>query len=217
MLIIKAASSNFQQLHVCTLDNSMFRLAGRLRLASVNRGAGLPPKRQFSVRAVYSSFPATLTYYRPKQLSSLFDHAENDSRPDDPYDEGVVIASDGLVYPGVNKTSVSNGAVMRPNTFTMQELVRRYYDEFLDRQEIAHDIEIPRIYTVPKADLILIHDFLSQFSLQPSRGMLLQDLNRSLDEFFDGFASKEDAESWLETHPFHLALSDDADSEWMTK
>ncbi|QPH03918.1 hypothetical protein C2857_000363 [Epichloe festucae Fl1] len=128
---------------------------------------------------------------------------------------------------------------MRPNTFTMQELVRRYYDEFLDRQEIAHDIEIPRIYTVPKgrsytakftlhgltkylctpipADLILIHDFLSQFSLQPSRGMLLQDLNRSLDEFFDGFASKEDAESWLETHPFHLALSDDADSEWMTK
>lgn len=99
------AKSSFHQLRVCALDNIMFRLIGRLRLASVNRGARLPPKRQFSVKAVYSSFPATLTYYRPKQLSSLFDHAENDSRPDDPYDEGVVIASDGLVYPGVNKTS----------------------------------------------------------------------------------------------------------------
>lgn len=49
-----------------------------------------------------------------------------------------------------NTKLVSNGAVMRPNTLMMQELARRYYDEFLDRQDITHDIDVPRIYTVPK-------------------------------------------------------------------
>lgn len=61
-----------------------------------------PPRRQFSVKAIYTSFPATLHYYSPRRKSALFDHKENDDRPHDLYDEGVVVAKDGLVYPGVD-------------------------------------------------------------------------------------------------------------------
>jgi hypothetical protein len=44
---------------------------------------------------------------------------------------------------------VSNGAVMFPNTFMMQEHIRRYLDELLDREK-GNEAEIPRIYTIPK-------------------------------------------------------------------
>lgn len=64
-------------------------------------------RRQFSVKAIYSSFPATLHYYCPRRTSSLFDHRENDSRPDDIYNEGVTIQKNGLVYPAVDVKSGS--------------------------------------------------------------------------------------------------------------
>ncbi|KAM3551383.1 hypothetical protein ARSEF4850_007898 [Beauveria asiatica] len=117
---------------------------------------------------------------------------------------------------------VSNGAIMFPNTFTMQEFTRRYYDEFLDRKEDDENTEEPRIYTIPKAipipeGLILIHEFHARFSLQPSRGMPLQDLNHSLDAFFDLVAIKQTAESWLDEHPYHSAIADEAEDMWMRK
>ena len=42
---------------------------------------------------------------------------------------------------------------MFPNTFTMQEYIRRYFDEFLDRLEGGEEVEKPRIYTIPKGTL----------------------------------------------------------------
>ncbi|EXV00475.1 hypothetical protein X797_006537 [Metarhizium robertsii] len=179
-------------------------------------------RRQFSVKAIYSSFPATLHYYCPRRTSSLFDHQETESRPDDIYDEGVTIHKNGLVYPAVDVSSVSNGAVMLPNTFLMQELVRRHFDEALDREDEGKHVETPFIYTLPKgtqipSHLILINDFGCHFSLQPSRGMLLKDLNRSLDEFYNNHARKETAEDWLDAHPFQQAVADDADAVWMAK
>lgn len=39
---------------------------------------------------------------------------------------------------------------MLPNTFMMQECVRRYVDEYLDRAEDDDATEPPRIYTVSK-------------------------------------------------------------------
>lgn len=42
---------------------------------------------------------------------------------------------------------------MFPNTFMMQELVRRYFDEVLDRQDEGEDIEIPSLYTIPKGEV----------------------------------------------------------------
>ncbi|KAI2611996.1 hypothetical protein GGR54DRAFT_616801 [Hypoxylon sp. NC1633] len=179
-------------------------------------------RRQFSVKAIYSSFPATLHYYCPRDTSMLFDHKENDDRPDDLYDEAVTVEKNGLVYPSVNPKSVSNGAVMFPNTFMMQELVRRYFDENLDREEEGKQVESPYIYTISKgtpipSHLILINEYISRFTLQPSRRISLKDLNRSLNEFYDKNAHKETVEDWLDVHPYHEAGSDDADPVWMSK
>ncbi|KAG6009337.1 hypothetical protein E4U21_002645 [Claviceps maximensis] len=196
----------------------MFRLIRRFRPAAVTLQT-----RRFNILAIHSRFPTTLTYYQAKQSSMLYDVTKRDSRPDALYHEGVRVASDGLVYPGAERESVSHGAVMYPsNTVMMQELARMYFDEYADREEVTPGIEAPHIYTVPKgtpipSDLILIREYDSKFSLQPSRGMHLSDLNRLLDDFFGRFATKQDADSWLEDHPFELTLSDARESDWMTK
>lgn len=62
-------------------------------------------RRQFSVKAIHSSFPATLHYYCPRGTSMLFDHKEIDHRPDDLYDEGVTVEENGLIYPAVGARS----------------------------------------------------------------------------------------------------------------
>ncbi|KAM6508007.1 hypothetical protein FSOLCH5_013207 [Fusarium solani] len=69
----------------------------------------------------------------------------------------------------------------------MQELVRRYFDEVLDREDESSQFEKLFIYTVSK------------------------------DEFYAEYAQKETAENWLNTHPFQNAVSDDADSVWIGK
>ncbi|KAK1766564.1 hypothetical protein QBC33DRAFT_104820 [Phialemonium atrogriseum] len=188
------------------------------------RARRLPPsspfRRQFSTKAIYSSFPATLHYYSPQRSSSLYERKESGSPPEDIFDEGVTLKH-GLVYPAVDK-SVSNGAVMFPNTFLMQEIVRMYFDETLDREDEGKNVETPFIYTIPRgtpvpSHLILINEYLCRFSLQPSRGIPLEYLNRSLDEFYLKHGSKETAESWLDRHPFQEAVPDEADDVWMAK
>ncbi|KAK4152364.1 hypothetical protein C8A00DRAFT_44572 [Chaetomidium leptoderma] len=109
---------------------------------------------------------------------------------------------------------------MFPNTFMMQELIRRYLDEALDREDEGKEVETPHVYTVPKGtpiptDLILINEYISRFSLQPSRGILLEDFNQSLHEFYGKHATKSPAEDWLDKHPFQRAIPDDADATWM--
>lgn len=61
-------------------------------------------RRQFSAKAIYSSFPATLYYYAPRSTSSLFDIKEYDERPHDLHVEGVTVDPSGLVYPGLKDT-----------------------------------------------------------------------------------------------------------------
>ncbi|KAJ4311706.1 hypothetical protein N0V84_010303 [Fusarium piperis] len=173
-------------------------------------------RRQFSAKAIYSSFPATLHYYSPRPTSSLFDYKENDERPHDLSDEGVTVEPSGLVYPAFNR-SVSNGAVMFPNTFMMQELIRRYFDDVLDREDEGHEVETPFVYTIAQgtlipSHLILINEYMSRFTLQPSR-----ELNQSLDEFYAQYAQKETADNWLDAHDFKDAVADDADPVWMAK
>lgn len=50
-------------------------------------------------------------------------------------------------------TLVSNGAVMFPNTFMMQELIRRYFDEALDREDEGKEVEMSYVYTIPKGTI----------------------------------------------------------------
>jgi len=58
--------------------------------------------------AVYAAFPATLHYYSPRRVSSLYDCREKPSRPDDLLAEAVYVADNGLVYPCVKKPSRHN-------------------------------------------------------------------------------------------------------------
>jgi len=111
---------------------------------------------------------------------------------------------------------------MFPNTFMFQEFTRRYFDENIDREDEGQDVEIPYIFTIAKGtpiptDLILINDYISKFSLQPSRGMPLKELNDLLDEFYGKYARKETAESWIDNHPFQRAAADDAIDTWMAQ
>ncbi|KAK4139011.1 hypothetical protein BT67DRAFT_438320 [Trichocladium antarcticum] len=180
-------------------------------------------------RAVLATFPATMHYYSPHRLSSLFDCSEKASRPDDLRDEAVSVADDGLVYPRVGTPSphdptltVSNGAVFMPNTFWMQELARLYYDQYYaDLVDEGKQVEAPYIYTVAKGTpvpsrLILVHELKERFSLQPSgQGMSLNDLNRSLDEFYSEHARKKAAYKWLSEHPLHECMDGADEQIWM--
>ncbi|KAI0467840.1 hypothetical protein F4859DRAFT_226612 [Xylaria cf. heliscus] len=178
--------------------------------------------RAFSAKAIYSCFPATLLYYSPRRRLGLYDEQETDDRPSDIYEDRVRL-KDGLVFPGASRNpATSNGAVMYPNTFMMQELIRRYYDDALDRQDDGQEVGTPYIYSVPRgtpipSHLILVNEWISRFSLQPARGMPLQVLNEVLDEFYSKYAQKDTADAWLEKHPYHLAIDDDIDAKWMSE
>ncbi|RWA03545.1 hypothetical protein EKO27_g11559 [Xylaria grammica] len=179
-------------------------------------------RRGFSIKAIYSSFPATLSYYSPRQKVCLYDEREADNRPDNVYYDRVTLEN-GLVFPRASQNPfISNGAIMFPNTAMMQEIFRRHYDEALDREEGGQEIDTPYIYSVPKgtpipSHLILVNEFLSQFSLQPAHGMPLEALNEALDEFYSKHARKEEAGSWLGNHPYHLAIDDNVDAKWMSE
>ncbi|KAI1307405.1 hypothetical protein F5Y03DRAFT_352155, partial [Xylaria venustula] len=175
-------------------------------------------RRNFSVKGIYSSFPTTLMYYSQRQKLGLYDERTSDDRPDQHHDDGVALTN-GLVFPGVHDNG-SNGAIMYPNTFLMQEIFRRYYDDGLDREEDGQKVDTPYIFSVPKgtpipSHLILLNLSTSKFSLQPARGMPLQALNETLDEFYRKHATKETADEWFDQHPYNLAVDDYIDSQWM--
>jgi hypothetical protein len=43
---------------------------------------------------------------------------------------------------------------MYPNTFMMQELIRRYYDDALDREDTGQEVDTPYIYSVPNGESV---------------------------------------------------------------
>lgn len=87
-------------LSLCHEMNRLFSHVPR-RIAPLVSG-----RRQFSVKAIYTSFPATLHYYKPRLVSGLFRYPDDGKIPEDRlHDEAVIVHKDGLVYPGVNKTT----------------------------------------------------------------------------------------------------------------
>lgn len=67
----------------------MIHTVSRLRIASLRCCV---QRRPFSVKAIYTSFPASLIYYSPQQKLNLFDHKEDESRPNDLFEDGVTVA-----------------------------------------------------------------------------------------------------------------------------
>lgn len=45
---------------------------------------------------------------------------------------------------------ISNGAVLMPNTFTMQELIRMMVDRYMDDEDAGLQVEIPTIFTIAR-------------------------------------------------------------------
>ncbi|TGJ85892.1 hypothetical protein E0Z10_g2881 [Xylaria hypoxylon] len=179
-------------------------------------------RRRFSVKATYSSCPATLLHYSPHQKLGLYNEKEADNRPDDIYNDRVSL-KDGLVLPSISQnSSTSNGAAMYPNTCMLQELFRQHYDDNLDREDDGQEVDTPYIYSIPKgtpipSHLILTNEWVSHFSLQPARGMPIRALNGVLEEFYSKHAQQETADAWFDKYPYHLANDDHIDAKWMSE
>ncbi|PHH63517.1 hypothetical protein CDD81_5798 [Ophiocordyceps australis] len=197
----------------------MLRRAGRIRRVLARR----PQVRNFSIRGVYTSFPATLLYYSPLPKISLYKYTGNEDKDNVPLDDAVVPAADDLVYPTVlarNAFPYSNGAVLLPNTAMMQTDLRVYFSEFLKYNK-GLQIELePRILTIRKgtavpSTLILFHEISSRFSLQPRLGLTVKDLNLELEKFFYIHAEKEGIRPWLQRNAFMFAAKDKDESTWM--
>ncbi|KAK5635722.1 hypothetical protein RRF57_011434 [Xylaria bambusicola] len=195
-------------------------------------------RRAFSVKAIYSSFPATLLHYSPRNKVDLYDEQEASNRPDDHFDNRVSL-NNGLVYPSASSDSrelmtvifgsylvtradtnqsvaISNGALLCPNTFMMQEFLRLDYDEFLNREAGGQEVETPYIYSVPKGKSVaqlatLLNSMYSCFIFRNTA------LNIALNEFFRKHAQIEKADTWLKKHPYHLANDDTEDTKWMAE
>lgn len=53
-------------------------------------------RRYFSIKAIDSVLPTSLTYNSPRARLGLFNHEENESRPDVMYDEGAAVEKNWL-------------------------------------------------------------------------------------------------------------------------
>lgn len=83
----------------------LLHLRSLLRLRPLVPATSLLSQRNFSVQAIYSTFPASLLRYSPRQKSSLFNIKDLEQRGDDPYDDAVRVSTNNLVYPGAEESS----------------------------------------------------------------------------------------------------------------
>ncbi|KAH6662010.1 hypothetical protein B0J14DRAFT_571265 [Halenospora varia] len=95
-----------------------------------------------------SIFSSDLRYNsRPK--FGLYDRRKRHERGDDPNWDGIEVAEDALVYPGILEgPTLYKGAMLMPNTFTMQEFVRTEIDYYIGNKEVGKQVDIPYIYTI---------------------------------------------------------------------
>lgn len=175
-------------------------------------------RRNFSVISVHSSFPATLYRFQPLRQSSLYNSFDRGSNIHD----GVLLGDDGLISPRVSADiPFSNGAMFMPNTFMMQELMRTFFDQYTENSEDKNTPEKPVVICIRRGvsvpnSLVLLREYLSRFSLQPSQPVSLGDLNKLLDEFYSKHATITALEEWLDQNEYHEA-ADDASADWVGK
>lgn len=104
----------------------------------------------------------------------------------------------------------------------MQEIIRTHFDQYLEDLESGKFVQSPLVLSISKgvpipSTLTLFREHLSLFSLQPSRPMMLTELNAILDHFYSKHAKTITAEQWLGDNAFADAVADDADIQWMAK
>lgn len=66
----------------------------------------------FMARNLYQIFPATLHYYNPRSVSSLYDSRERGDPTHEMYSEAVYVSKNGLVYPAVGNCLLADPALV---------------------------------------------------------------------------------------------------------
>ncbi|KAE8406289.1 hypothetical protein BDV37DRAFT_242902 [Aspergillus pseudonomiae] len=132
-----------------SLNNSSMMLTQKIVFRFPSRGLGTRlGRRDLSLLSVHSSFPCTMYRFQLQRGSALFDcNAQNGRFPRD----GVPVSKDGLVYPGMSKLfPYLHGPVFRPNTLSMQEILRQDYDLYDEELEAGHSPVEPQVIHIPK-------------------------------------------------------------------
>jgi hypothetical protein len=102
------------------------------------------------------------------------------------------VAVDGNILPlAEDKYIQPNGMSLRPNTLQEWNLIA-------DRGGKVYVVEIPFGSPIPE-DMILVHEFLDHFSLQPARVMPVEDFNIKVSKFLRTLRVYTRAE-WLAAH-----------------
>jgi hypothetical protein len=145
----------------------MFRSISCISTASrgpAARGRGFRNRRNLSLISVHSTFPATLYRFQLQRESRLYD--KNLQQDDGEVEDAVEVSKDGLVCPRITNTGeqsvllppafitqiniVSNGALLMPNTYFMQELTRMSYDYYMDSVQDGQPSAEPYYICIPK-------------------------------------------------------------------
>lgn len=94
-----------------------------------------------------------------------------------------------------------NGASVRPNTFFMQEIIRNF------RGKDTTIYRLPQGTPLPE-DLVILHEHTDHHSIQCTRPMTLEELNKAVTKFCKDHGEKMTKEEFVEKYPF-----DEADAE----
>ncbi|KAL2859976.1 uncharacterized protein BJX67DRAFT_386463 [Aspergillus lucknowensis] len=87
-----------------------------------------------------------------------------------------------------------NGASMRPNSPTQQNLVRSFRGSTVYVYSIPAGVELPD-------DLILVHEFGDHYSLQARKSMTVDELNAKITNFLTTSGERLTKEEWLKKYP----------------
>lgn len=135
----------------------------RLHTTSIAR---LPVQSKFPAVPEYRVFPASLIRLTTGHRANLWPVGSEGVRS---REDMVLVSEDGFVRQNIGSQSslalqlppmfllslttsiaLSNGAVFRPNTHSMQELMRMMVDQYLEDEDSCSADEIPTVFTVAK-------------------------------------------------------------------
>lgn len=108
----------------------------------------------------------------------------------------VLNASDSLVHPSVGSNFQGpNGASLRPNSPFMQEIIRGFKGKSVTIYMLQEGTALPQ-------DLTLLHEHSDHHSLQCTRPMKLEELNKLVTDFCVKHGEKLTKQQFVDRFPF---------------
>ncbi|KAK7460966.1 hypothetical protein VKT23_008894 [Stygiomarasmius scandens] len=142
----------------------------------------------------YTTIPYELFRINASEKVILRDYEDQMKKGRASYD--LVTQPDGLVHPKPGDTFEGpNGASVRPNGATMQEVVRNFRGRNTTIYRILPGRKLPD-------DLILLHEHSDHHSIQCRVPMKLSQLNKKITEFCQQNSEKMTKQEFIERYPF---------------